>query len=115
MTATVPESKLVAAYDRETPWLESEPGGPPLVLAADLRRRLIDLAADLRRRLIDLARHSHPDAPAVPSATDAESAWEGWAYLIVSVVRSRSCEIRSWRFRSPFFTEQSIEEIPHHV
>ncbi len=103
MTATVPESKLVAAHDRETPWLDPED--------------FVRANRSARERGLDVVGiwHSHPDAPAVPSATDAESAWEGWAYLIVSVVRSRSCEIRSWRFRSPFFTEQSIEEIPHHV
>lgn len=31
--------------------------------------------------------HSHPDAPAMPSARDAASAWRGWLTVIVPVAR----------------------------
>jgi proteasome lid subunit RPN8/RPN11 len=43
--------------------------------------------------------HSHPDHPAAASRTDAELAWEGWAYVIVSVVRGKAGEIAAWALR----------------
>jgi len=40
--------------------------------------------------------HSHPDCPAKPSPTDLESAWEGFAYPIISVCEGRAADIRCW-------------------
>jgi len=40
--------------------------------------------------------HSHPDCPAKPSPTDLESAWEGFAYPIVSVCEGKAANIRCW-------------------
>ncbi len=41
--------------------------------------------------------HSHPDAPAVPSEFDRESAWPWYIYLIVSVESGRAGVARAWR------------------
>lgn len=41
--------------------------------------------------------HSHPDHPARASRTDAEHAWEGYLYLIVSVSRGKAEELTAWR------------------
>lgn len=40
--------------------------------------------------------HSHPDCPARPSPTDLESAWEGFAYPIISVCDGKTAEILCW-------------------
>jgi proteasome lid subunit RPN8/RPN11 len=44
--------------------------------------------------------HSHPDAPAEPSAFDLEHAWDYYSYLIVSVARGAVTEPRAWRLRA---------------
>ncbi len=40
--------------------------------------------------------HSHPDAPAIPSAFDREHALPNFLYMIVSVNAGRAGELRSW-------------------
>ena len=40
--------------------------------------------------------HSHPDCPARPSPTDLTGAWEGFAYIIVSVQQGEACETLCW-------------------
>jgi len=40
--------------------------------------------------------HSHPDCPAKPSPTDLASAWEGFAYPIVSVYDGTAVDIACW-------------------
>ena len=54
--------------------------------------------------------HSHPDHPARPSQTDLKAAWEGYAYLIVSVTARGIADVRSWRLVEGSFEEQPIEE-----
>ncbi len=54
--------------------------------------------------------HSHPDHPAKPSQTDLEAAWEGYAYLIVSVTSRGIADVRSWQLVEGSFEEQHIEE-----
>jgi proteasome lid subunit RPN8/RPN11 len=56
--------------------------------------------------------HSHPDCPAKPSPTDLSSAWEGFAYPIVSIYDGKAVEIRCWslntdsgRFREVMIVE----------
>jgi proteasome lid subunit RPN8/RPN11 len=51
--------------------------------------------------------HSHPGAPAMPSLTDLERAWEGYSYVIVSTDGSGS-EVRSWRLEDGRFREEGI-------
>ena len=54
--------------------------------------------------------HSHPDAPARPSAFDREHAWAGYSYVIVSVAAGLPREMRSWRLREDHaeFDEDAI-------
>jgi len=40
--------------------------------------------------------HSHPDCPAKPSPTDLGSAWEGFAYPIISVCEGKATGIFCW-------------------
>jgi proteasome lid subunit RPN8/RPN11 len=54
--------------------------------------------------------HSHPDAPARPSSTDLERAWEGYSYLIVAVTTMKVMDFRSWRLKEGRFVEESIVE-----
>ena len=58
--------------------------------------------------------HSHPDAPAVPSARDLETAWPEVSYVIVAVERGRPGELRSWRLdpAQRGFEEERIEYLP---
>ena len=41
--------------------------------------------------------HSHPSGPATPSRRDRADAWEGYSYLIVSMVDGRANSNASWR------------------
>lgn len=52
--------------------------------------------------------HSHPDHPALPSATDHASAWEGWSYLILSVDGSGVQGVQSWRLADGKFEEEEV-------
>ncbi len=52
--------------------------------------------------------HSHPDAPARPSSTDLERAWEGYSYLIVAVTTMTVMDFRSWRLHQGRFVEETI-------
>ncbi|BDI33198.1 hypothetical protein CCAX7_52490 [Capsulimonas corticalis] len=40
--------------------------------------------------------HSHPDAPASPSEFDREHAWQGYCYIIVSVLSGQPAEMNNW-------------------
>ena len=52
--------------------------------------------------------HSHPDWPARPSRADAEWAWEGYLYLIISVREGRFSKARCFRW---LFEEKRFEEV----
>lgn len=58
--------------------------------------------------------HSHPDAPAEPSAFDRERAWPYYTYLIARVAEGRVEEVRGWRLGAAGFEteEWSIAEGP---
>ena len=57
--------------------------------------------------------HSHPDAPAIPSPTDAAEAWPFYSYLIVSVRHAAADEIRSWVYddNTRSFAEQPFSRL----
>ncbi len=58
--------------------------------------------------------HTHPDAPAVPSAFDLDAAWAVYSYVIVSVRMDGACDVRSWVLEeSPTrrFIEQQVIEV----
>lgn len=43
--------------------------------------------------------HSHPDAPAAPSAYDLSQAWPHFDYIILSVVAAQPAAVTCWRLR----------------
>ena len=54
--------------------------------------------------------HSHPDHPALPSATDSEQSWENVSYLILSVEGGRPSASASF-FRNPSQSALTPEEL----
>jgi len=55
--------------------------------------------------------HSHPDAEARPSQYDLDYSWPVYSYIIVSVKKQESKELRSWQIkddRSEFLEEELI-------
>jgi proteasome lid subunit RPN8/RPN11 len=85
-------------------------------IASDPHRFVIDPKAhiegrrDARRRGLEVLGfyHSHPHAPAVPSATDrAEAAYPGCVYLIVSLA-TEPFEARLFRFENGDFLETTF-------
>jgi proteasome lid subunit RPN8/RPN11 len=54
--------------------------------------------------------HSHPDTQAIPSNCDRDRAWEVYSYPIVSVIRGKVTEIKSWVLdRNGIFQPEEIE------
>ena len=45
--------------------------------------------------------HSHPDHPAQPSEYDRSHAWAGYLYLICSVQRGRSTDLKAFSLEDP--------------
>jgi proteasome lid subunit RPN8/RPN11 len=58
----------------------------------------LDRAAEQRGLEIVGFYHSHPDHPPAPSATDVESAWPGYVYLIVAVAEVGEARVTAWTF-----------------
>lgn len=56
--------------------------------------------------------HSHPDAPAKPSAYDIEHAWPYYSYVIVAIEQGQAKLMTCWRLQEDRsqFNEQMIEE-----
>ncbi len=57
--------------------------------------------------------HSHPDHPARPSQFDLDHALPVWSYLIVSVLKGKVADLRSWEMeadRTKFNAEELIKE-----
>lgn len=52
--------------------------------------------------------HSHPTAPAVPSARDCAGAWPGWSHVIVSLANERVAELRAWVVEDDALLEQEV-------
>jgi proteasome lid subunit RPN8/RPN11 len=55
--------------------------------------------------------HSHPDCPAKPSPTDLASAWEGFAYPIISVCDGQATAMRCWMVNSSGDGFQHIDSV----
>lgn len=55
--------------------------------------------------------HSHPDAPARPSAYDLEHAWPWYSYVIVAVRQGSAEQMTSWVLEDDRskFNEQAVE------
>jgi S-sulfo-L-cysteine synthase (O-acetyl-L-serine-dependent) len=58
--------------------------------------------------------HSHPDHPAIPSQFDLDHAWPNLSYVIVSVERGVSKDLRSWRLKQDRsgYDEDALEASP---
>jgi len=57
--------------------------------------------------------HSHPDHPAIPSQFDLDHALPVWSYVIVSILKGKAENLRSWQMendRSKFNEEEFIKE-----
>lgn len=57
--------------------------------------------------------HSHPDDVAVPSPYDLEHAWPTYSYIVMSVEKARTVDLRSWEMesdRSRFNEEEIVSE-----
>jgi len=52
--------------------------------------------------------HSHPDCPAKPSPTDLGSAWEGFAYPIISICDGKAADIQCWAINTSASAFQNI-------
>jgi proteasome lid subunit RPN8/RPN11 len=57
--------------------------------------------------------HSHPNDKAVPSQFDLDHALPVWSYVIVSVLRGKAVDVRSWEMendRSKFNEQEIVKE-----
>lgn len=57
--------------------------------------------------------HSHPDHPAIPSQFDLDHALPVWSYVIVSTLKGKAADLRSWEMendRTKFNEEEIIKE-----
>jgi proteasome lid subunit RPN8/RPN11 len=57
--------------------------------------------------------HSHPDHPCRASLTDFERSWEGYSYLIQSVISGKAAEAACW-IQNPaadknYFVEEAVQ------
>jgi proteasome lid subunit RPN8/RPN11 len=77
----------------------------PVSAAAPKTRRYAIAPADMLRVMREARSqgqdiigiyHSHPDHPSVPSECDRQQAWQGYAYLIVSVPQGRAQTWQNW-------------------
>lgn len=86
-------------------WIRVHRAAPVTNDAADTRDRYeispkayVRIDREARAHGLDVVGvyHSHPDAPAEPSATDLAAAWPGYAYVIVPVDRGVAGPWRVW-------------------
>ncbi|MGB2925036.1 MAG: M67 family metallopeptidase [Limnothrix sp.] len=52
--------------------------------------------------------HSHPDHPAIPSASDLAIAWDIYSYIIMSVTAQSVTATRSWVLTEDQFQEEDL-------
>ena len=88
----------------------------------DRHNRILILPKDLlkveryaREKKMDVVGyyHSHPEDRAVPSQYDLDHALPVWSYIIVSVLKGKAEDLRSWEMendRSKFNEEKIIRE-----
>jgi proteasome lid subunit RPN8/RPN11 len=55
--------------------------------------------------------HSHPDHPSRPSQFDLDHALPVWSYVIVSILKGKAADLRSWQMENDRskFNEEEIE------
>ncbi len=87
-------------------WLANRAATPRTHYALDpLEYMRAEQHADRQELAVIGVWHSHPEAAAEPSATDARDAWPGWFYLIVGRPGDAVPEVRAWRLTAGRFTE----------
>lgn len=59
--------------------------------------------------------HSHPDHPAIASETDRQAAQPFFSYIIVSVMKGKYADLRSWQLQENglFEEEETLVEEDH--
>ena len=57
--------------------------------------------------------HSHPDDRAVPSKYDLDHAWPVYSYIVVSILKGRADDLRSWEMESDRsrFNEEEVNGV----
>jgi proteasome lid subunit RPN8/RPN11 len=60
--------------------------------------------------------HSHPEDQAVPSQYDLDHALPVWSYVIASVIKGKTVDVRSWEMENDRskFNEEQIEKVLTH-
>lgn len=103
--------KIVELLPMENASEESTRHNRVLILPRDVMRA----ERYARERKLDVIGyyHSHPDDRAVPSQFDLDHALPVWSYIIVSVLRGKAADVRSWEMendRSKFNEQEIIRE-----
>ncbi len=80
---------------RETPNLNTERTRDRFILDPQAYRSVDRELHGSGREIVGIY-HSHPDCPAKPSPTDLANAWEGFAYVIIAVVKGEAKDMRCW-------------------
>ncbi len=80
---------------RAVPNLNTQRAADRFQLDPDAYRQIDSSLAGTDKEIIGIY-HSHPDCPARPSPTDLEGAWEGFAYIIVSIQQGEATETLCW-------------------
>lgn len=90
----------------ENQWDEVERRRRFLIQPADVLRA----EREARRLGLDVVGfyHSHPDAPARPSAFDREHAWPWYTYVIASIEAGRYVTITAWRLQNDRSTYERV-------
>ncbi len=91
--ARVSEARRAANLNVSRPWDRYEMDPSDLLRASR--------EADAQGETVLGCYHSHPDHPALPSATDAALACPDFSYVIVAVRDGQVAETRSWLFAEP--------------
>ncbi len=96
---------------RAAPLINAESNSPERRFAID-PRRLLEVERSARSSGVEILGfyHSHPDAPARPSATDLEWAWPVYSYVIVSVASGMVGETRSYVLSDDTGEDRFVEE-----
>lgn len=92
---------------REVPNLNTERAADRFILDPAAYQRTDRELRGTGREIIGIW-HSHPDCPARPSPTDLANAWEGFAYVIVSIHDGRPSSLECWALNGAGDRFQSV-------
>ncbi len=92
---------------REAPNLNTERAADRFILDPAAYQRTDAELHGTGREIVGIW-HSHPDCPARPSPTDLANAWDGFAYVIVSVHEGRVAGLECWALNQTGERFQSV-------